>query len=146
MVDVSTQGSESFDEVIQRLNAESVAAFNRGNAEDCGAFYAEDAVLLLPDRPPVIGRDSIIATLREFISDGIAMSPVEPVVVSSGSDMGCCAGLYRFRTRSGSGGDQEICGKFVTVLRRQSDGAWKATVDTFFADAGSINSGESGTP
>lgn len=48
--------AETFRTEISRLNHQSVAAFNGGDMSACAGFYADDATMLLPDRPPVKGR------------------------------------------------------------------------------------------
>jgi len=126
--------AEPFEEAIARLNVESVAAFNRGDIAACAGFYEEDATMLLPDRPPVRGRAAIADCLRGFAAAGMTLMPVAPVAVVSGGDIGCCAGLHRFRAPDGGGAAIAQAGKFVTVLRRQPDGTWKAAIDSFFAD------------
>ena len=122
----------SFREVISQLNHDSIEAFNRGDVATCAGFYANDAILLLPDRRPVRGKKAIEESLNEFAASGVKLMPVEPVEVVSGDDLGCCAGTYRFR--ASSGGDEVRNGKFVTVFRQQMDGSWKAVIDSFFAD------------
>ncbi len=124
---------EPFERAIARLNAESVAAFNRGDIAACADFYEDDATMLLPDRPPLHGRAAIVDGLRGFAAAGMTLMPVTPVTMVAGNDFGCCAGLYGFTVRGG--GKDMQCGKFVTVLRRQRDGTWKAVIDTFFADS-----------
>ena len=127
--------AEPFEEAIARLNVESVAAFNRGDIAACAGFYEEDATMLLPDRPPVRGRAAIADCLRGFAAAGMTLMPVEPVAVVSGGGIGCCAGLHRFASAAGGGNSAAQAGKFVTVLRRQRDGSWKAVIDSLFADA-----------
>lgn len=124
---------EPFERAIARLNTESVAAFNRCDIAACAGFYEEDATMLLPDRPPLRGRAAIVDCLRGFAAAGMTLMPVTPVTVVAGTDFGCCAGLYSFATRGSGKGMQ--AGKFVTVLRRQRDGTWKAAIDAFFADS-----------
>lgn len=133
MATIRKPGPEPFERAIAQLNAESIAAFNRGDIAACAGFYEDDATMLLPDRPPLHGRAAIADCLRGFAAAGMTLMPVTPVTVVAGSDIGCCAGLYSFATRGGGKGMR--AGKFVTVLRRQRDGTWKAVIDTFFADS-----------
>lgn len=125
---------DSFRRVIARLNRDSIAAFNRGDVAACAGFYAEDATLLLPDRPPVKGRKAIEDRLKEYAASGVKLMPVESVEIVSSADLGCCAGTYRFQAPSEAGAAATGAGKFVTVFRRQRDGSWKAVIDSFFAD------------
>jgi uncharacterized protein (TIGR02246 family) len=126
--------AETFQQAIPRLNLESIAAFNRGDVVTCAGFYAEDATLLLADRPAIKGRKAIEACLKGFAESGVKLMPVEPIEIRASGDMGCCAGTYLFQQPSESGAAVTAAGKFVTVFRQQRDGSWKAVVDSFFAD------------
>ena len=126
--------AETFPQAIPRLNRESIAAFNRGDAATCAGFYAEDATLLLPDRPPVKGRKAIQACLEEISASGVELVPVKPIEIISSGDMGCVAGTYLFQTPSEGGAAGTGTGKYVTVFRQQGDSSWKAVIDSFFGD------------
>ena len=124
----------SFEQAVARLNRESIDAFNRGDVAICAGFYTEDATMLLPDRPPVKGRKAIEDCLRDYAASGLKLMPVEPIEIVSSGDIGCCAGTYSFQAPSERGAAVNEAGKFVTVLRRQPDGSWKAVIDSFFGD------------
>jgi len=132
----ANQNAASFESAVARLNRLSVDAFNRGDIATCAALYAEDAMMLLPDRPAIQGRKAIEACLGSLSASGLKLMPVEPIKIVSNGDIGCCAGTYLFRAPSGYSGTVMRTGKFVTVLRRQLDGSWKAVIDSFFDDAG----------
>ncbi len=55
--------------------------------------------------------------------------------IKSSGDMGVCAGTYLFEVPGESGVPVEQRGKFVTVFARQSDGSWKAVIDSLLGDA-----------
>lgn len=129
------QHAETFQQAFPRLIPAGIAAFNRGDVATCARFYDEDATLLLPDRPVIKGRKDIEAYLKGFAGSGIKLTPVEAVEIVSSGDIGCCAGTYLYQTPCESGATGTGAGKFVTVFRRQSDGSWKAVIDSFFGDA-----------
>jgi ubiquinone/menaquinone biosynthesis C-methylase UbiE/ketosteroid isomerase-like protein len=129
------QQVETFQKAFPRLNSGSIAAFNRGDVATCAGFYAEEATLLLPDRPVIKGRKNIEAYLKEFADSGIKLTPVEPVEIVSNGDIGCCAGTYLYQSSSESSVAGTWAGKFVTIFRQQPDGSWKAVIDSFFGDA-----------
>lgn len=126
--------ADSFQSEISRLNHESVAAFNRGDVSACVGFYADDATVLLPDRPLIKGRAAIREFLDGFSASGVKLMPVEPTAILLGGDLGCCAGTYAYRVSPDRGESVAGTGKFVTVFHHQRDGSWKAVVDSFFAD------------
>lgn len=134
MASAGEMKAASFEQTVARLNRESIKAFNRGDVAACAGFYAEDAAMFLADRPPVKGRKGIEECLQAYAASGLRLMPVEPSEIVSSGDIGYCAGTYRFEAPSEGGAVVTGAGKFVTVLRRQSDGSWKAVIDSFFAD------------
>jgi len=128
--------ADAFRQEISRLNLESIAAFNRGDVIACAGYYAEEATMLLPDRPPIKGRTAIKEFLEGFSASGVKLTPVEPMAILSGGGLGCCAGTYAFRVPSVHGASVAGAGKFVTIFQQERDGSWKAVVDSFFADTG----------
>lgn len=88
------------------------------------AYLAEDAVLFRPG--PVPGREFIEARPSPPIE--LTWWPVYVEVAASG-DLGYTTGPYVLRdTGSGPGGETQN-GYYVTVWRRQADGAWKVVAD-----------------
>lgn len=81
-VDISAQTRT--DPRLDRLAAEFQAAYNRGQADQVGSFYTEDAVSMPPNRPMVQGRGAIIATIRRNLADDPAtmlLTPIESAIV-----------------------------------------------------------------
>ena len=125
----------SFEQVITKLSAAVTDAFNRGDVKVCAGFYGHDATLLLPDRPPVKGRDAIEAVLNQYVTSGMKLLPVDTLEVRSSGDIGCVAGIYQFERPSENGLPIREQGKFVTVFMRQADGSWQAVIDSLIRDA-----------
>jgi ketosteroid isomerase-like protein len=67
---------ETLGQAIGKLNAMVTEAFNRGDVKACVASYAEDAILVVADRPPIKGRDAIESFLREYAISGVKLAPV----------------------------------------------------------------------
>ena len=128
------QNLETFEQAIVKLNAIVTEAFNRSDVKTCAESYAEDATLLLADRPPIKGRDAIESVLREYATSGAKLAPVDLLEVRSSDEMGCCLGTYEFTVPSKKGTQTKERGKFVTVFMRQPDGSWKAVVDSLSRD------------
>ncbi len=88
------------------------------------ANLAEDAVLFRPG--PVPGREFIAARPSPPVE--LTWWPVYVEVAASG-DLGYTTGPYVLReTGSGPGGETQT-GYYITVWRRQADGAWKVVAD-----------------
>ncbi len=129
------QQPESFEQVFEKLNAKVTEAFNSGDIRTCVESYSDDAILFLADRPPVKGRKAIEAALQEYVDAGAKLLPVEQLQIRSSGDIGVCAGTYVFEMPRKSGGATiKQVGKFVTVFARQSDGSWKAVIDSLLGD------------
>jgi ketosteroid isomerase-like protein len=125
---------ETLEQQIDRLNADSTGAFNRGDAKACAEFYGIEATLLLADRPPIKGREAIGALLGEFTAAGAKLISVDPVETRSSGDLGYCAGTYQLATPAKDGSIAKEYGKFVTVFERQAGGSWKAVIESLIGN------------
>jgi ketosteroid isomerase-like protein len=107
------------------------------------AYLAEDAVIFRPG--PVPGRAFVEARPSPPIE--LTWRPVQVEVATSG-DLGYTTGPYEARSTDPAKSAQTEHGYFVTVWRRQADGAWKAVVDVGVeappAGADATESGELG--
>jgi uncharacterized protein (TIGR02246 family) len=90
------------------------------------AIYAPDAQELLPDAPPIVGRDAI----RDFYGRLIEQWPrfahqfdAEEVIVAESGDLAVVRGRYRF-TADTQQPDTVQTGKFIGVWRF-CDGDWR---------------------
>lgn len=106
---------------VERAFAKAVAA--RGVREGFLAYLAEDGVLFRPG--PVNGRQW---TAERPASD--AYLGWEPIFadVSRTGDLGYTTGPWELRPQ-GRRGKATLFGHYVTVWRKQADGAWKAALD-----------------
>jgi ketosteroid isomerase-like protein len=59
---------EQIKNEIQAKEDTFAALYNRGEMRNIG-YYAEEAVSFFQNRPPLVGRDSIVAFLKEGIED-----------------------------------------------------------------------------
>lgn len=73
-------------------------------------FWADDAVVLAPDQPAVVGK----AAIREFVKH-----------------LGYLVEHNRVTFADSTGARQTHFGKAVTVWRKEASGAWKCIVDTW---------------
>ena len=97
---------------------------------------ADDANLLPPDAPMARGKEAIrdvIAMLEAMPGFSISWSATAAEVGSAG-DMGYTIGTYEIGMEDPEGTPIRIDGKYLTVWKKQSDGAWMVTADMFNAD------------
>jgi uncharacterized protein (TIGR02246 family) len=122
-------------------------AFAAEDAEAIAAEYTEDAVLMPPGQPAVAGRAAIAGLYRGFFAQFrlVLETTVEEAEVAG--DLGFLRGRLRqeIHPRAGpgflrglirrrAGGPEVQTGKFLAVLRREADGAWRFSRDIFNTD------------
>jgi uncharacterized protein (TIGR02246 family) len=95
------------------------AAVSRRDTLVISSLYTDDAVLLPPNHEPVMGRDSIAAYYAPLLTPAVqSLRLVTTEVGGLGSD------IYELGTYTviGAGGRTLDRGKYLTLLRRQTDG------------------------
>ena len=95
------------------------------------AFYAENAVVLPPNQPPVVGKAQIRAFVQGMIDGGLTEIQLDSTDVSGSGDLAYSVGKYRLALRPAGSDLVEDKGKYVVVYRRQTDGSWRAIADIF---------------
>ena len=106
------------------------------NDKDAAAFAANfvaDAVMMTPGKPPMSGQDAIRAGIKALLSDpnfkvDFATDRVE---VADSGEMAATRGSYTL-TLTDPATQKPINdkGSYMTVFRKQKDGAWKAVLDS----------------
>lgn len=105
-------------------------AFNRGDAAGCAAFFSDDIILMAPGQPMTRGKaafEEIYRTRMEVSPD--ARHTNDLVEFGVEGDM-----AYQVGTFALTGTDLSEQGKFLNILKRQTDGTWKVTVSIFNSD------------
>ena len=122
---------ESAVDAVKQVEGEMLAAFQAKNAARLASFYASDAVLALPGRT-VEGAQAVSKALAEDLADpGFKLSFTnERTDAAASGDLAWTRGSYQAswtnpQTKQVESGE----GTYVTVFRKQADGAWKAVAD-----------------
>lgn len=116
--------------LLEDFHAAYNDAFNRGDAAGCAAFFADDVVLMPPGQAMTRGREAfedVYQSRMEQATDGTHTN----ALIEYGVD-GDLA--YEVGTYAVAEADPPELGKFVNVLKRQSDGTWKVAVSIFNSD------------
>jgi len=120
----TTNSTNDADAYIRSAGQRFISAFNAGNADAVAGFYADDAVLLLPNSPIARGG----AAVRDHMRAMAGMHPTldfSPDRISQSGDMAYEVGHY---TMTVAGNRDQ--GDYVAVWRRQPNGDWKMVADS----------------
>jgi uncharacterized protein (TIGR02246 family) len=118
-------GDEQFFNAVKKRDANAIAE-----------LYAEDAISMPPNSPPLRGRDAIRKYNEEFVKLPkltISGGP-ETIAFSSDGSMAYEAGKYSVSFADPKGRTVRDDGKFLNVLRRE-EGKWKVVADAFSSNA-----------
>jgi ketosteroid isomerase-like protein len=121
---------------IRRADHDWVLAARSKQVAAWLAFYTDDAVVLAPDEPMAVDRDSIrkpIAALLALPGLTIDWQPVKIEVAASG-ELAYLIGRYELRFDGSDGQPIRERGKLLEIWKKQTDGRWKCGVDTWNAD------------
>lgn len=124
-------GAEDELKAINKLQKQVDAAIIAGDTDGYVALIADDAVLMPPNAPPVIGKDAI-RSWNQAMSRRFRFKNYTPV-----DDEVVLAGKWAFRraratwTLTPTAGGQPIhdSGKFIIIYERQPDGSWRIARD-----------------
>ena len=119
--------------VIRAMTKEFVEAYNRRDAAAAAQVYADDAKVMPPNMPMVSGKQAIQAFWK-FAMDMGARLNLETVEVAVDGGMAYERGVITITMQPGTAQEKISNGKYVTVLRRQTDGSWKLVLDIWNSD------------
>ena len=111
---------------IQKLNAQWVDLFNKGDFAGVAALYTTDAVVLPPDAGIVKGRTAIAAMWKD-----IATKVTEPrltVVEVKRLSPRTAREIGTFALKTKGANPQQLSGKYVVIWEKVA-GGWKLSTD-----------------
>ena len=126
------QNSAAIPAGIERLHKDDITATVARDAVALTALWDDDAVLLQPGTPPIIGK----AAFHDFMKRALAKSPSVKVVkyVPDIRDIqvaGNVAYEWGYFDTAQKSSDQQapesVRAKLLRVMKRQPDGSWKFT-------------------
>lgn len=133
--------SVSETDVLMNTSREWARVAATGDIDRIASYWADDAVVLAPDQPAIVGK----AAIREFVRASLQIPGFsltwapESATLSDDGTMGYLLERNRFTFADAAGGVQTQHGKAVTVWRKHSDGAWKCVVDVWNSDPKSLD-------
>ena len=116
-------------ELLYQLEAKFAADTAKGGGPAFASWFAADAVTLANGKPPVVGHDAIAAAATWTPASYQLTWKVEGARMAQGGDMGFTWGHYDGVAKDAEGNPVKTSGRYMTVWKKQSDGAWKVEVD-----------------
>lgn len=128
--EVDQQGEQA---ALMQVGREWAQAAASGDLERIVSYWADDAIVLPPDQPAVVGK----AAIRDYVRAGQAVPGFsvtwepEQATISRSGDLGYLVEHNRFTFADTTGAVRTQFGKVVTVWRRDATGSWKCVIDTW---------------
>jgi ketosteroid isomerase-like protein len=105
--------------------------------EGFASFLAGDVMTIRPDSPVIKGRKGLTGRWARLLNDpamSITWKPLQAVISDSG-DMGYTVGSYEVAKTSGRNTTLAGRGKYITIWKKQPDGAWRVIFDSGVKDS-----------
>jgi uncharacterized protein (TIGR02246 family) len=125
------ENADDEEAAIRKADAEWLAAARSHDLNGVLPFWADDATILSPDSPGIVGKDAI----RKYVSDAFATPgfsitwKTEKIEVSHSGDMAYSTGTDEISVRGSDGRTLTQENRSVAVWKKQADGSWKSVVD-----------------
>jgi len=122
--------------IRQATDVEWLAAWQAKGLERWVSFYTDDAVILPPHAPMVIGEEAIRAFGSELMSnpDYAASWQTTKVEVARSGDLAYSYGPTETTMNDAEGNSITEQQKWVVVWKKQPDDSWKCAVEIFNSD------------
>jgi uncharacterized protein (TIGR02246 family) len=117
---------------IRNLGPQFSQAILAKDVDAVVAMYTDDAVLMPPGAPVVVGKDAIRDYFTaQFASDVVTTEQVFTSIQTEGEgNQAFDRGTFMWKgTRPGASDPITEVGKYVVIVRRTADGSWRVAVD-----------------
>ncbi len=128
--------NEFTDEDADAIRAQIEAYVSSSLAADWDAWgntMSSDVVCFPPNQAPLVGREAVLAWVREFPSLTRFTAPADEV--SGNGDLAYAHGTYSFTATLPDGSSLSEGGSYVNVFRRQPDGSWLYTLNIWHSNS-----------
>lgn len=122
------------DEVAS-LNAEFSKGVANQDVDEVVRLYDPAARLMAPNAPIAVGHDAIKGVLQAFVDAGAKSLDLQSTEVLSEGSLVVDIGRYVLGIQPTGADPVQDVGKYIVVLRRQSDGSLRIVADAFNSDA-----------
>ena len=120
---------------LDALREQFVGLFQVGDASSLAALYTEGAILMPPEKPAATGRQAIESVFRATFGQFSAKLNIDFDETKIAGDWAFERGSYALTLTPRDGGEPiQESGKYLMILRRDSQGSWKLARDIWNAD------------
>ncbi len=120
---------------VKQLAKDYRAAWLTDDPEALLALYADDAVLMLTNEPPLIGKEALRTLYQYVFENYTSTGSGKQLEVEVGGDLGYIWSTYTATSTPKAGGEPiKDRGNSVFIVRRQRDGSWKVARDIWNSD------------
>ena len=112
-----------------------VEAYNRGDAAAAADFYAEDAKVLPANMEMVSGKQAIREFWKTAMEMGVKKINLETAEVGYDGNLAYERGVSIVNIEPKGKQARTERGKYLIVLKRQTDGSWKVALDIWNSDS-----------
>jgi ketosteroid isomerase-like protein len=120
---------------VTQMNGDFAAALNRRDTAAAANLYFPEATLLPPNEPIVRGRANIQVYWQGALDADVSDVSVTTIDSGTRGDLGYEVGRYQLSIRQSNGSSVRETGKYIELLRRDTDGKWRSTYGIWNSDA-----------
>ncbi len=119
---------------VRRLTQEWVLACNTRQLDELIELYAQDALVLRSNLPPIRGAVAVREFFYSSLEAGLGEVAVDPMRVEVFGDMAHEVGRYSALVPGATGKRREERGKYLWVFAKQTSGDWKLVAECWASD------------
>jgi uncharacterized protein (TIGR02246 family) len=127
------EGNKADIAAIKKKLNEYAAMCHAGDLDGWLSLWADDGIQMYPGAPSRVGKEQIRAGMKPAFDQLIMKIVITPEIEARVfGNWGFARGTYTLSmTPKGGGETSEFDGKYLTILKRQTDGSWKIFRDCF---------------
>ncbi len=126
----ATADNATLKKEIEAANVEFMGYISNGDSVGMANFYTEDAKLMFPNGPAIVGRKSIQTAVHHIFDSGIAKADFKAIGVWGTNDFATEEGELTLFDKAGTQVDK---GKYIVLWKKEA-GKWKPFRDISNSD------------
>jgi ketosteroid isomerase-like protein len=130
------QANGKASDALLAADAAWMKVYSAKDLEKSVAFFENEGSMLPSNAPIATGKDALTKSLASaFATPDYTLSwHANKVGVARSGELGYTSGTYDFNMKDASGKTISDRGKYLTVWKKEADGAWKVLLDTYNSD------------